>query len=87
VETLGLETGEVTRQVLRTEREALRQWLSAGPPMRVVLEAGASSHWVAETVEQLGHEVVVVDPRRTSAVAVADACKKTDALDASTLPG
>ena len=85
VETLDVDTGEVARRVLRTERETLRRWLSAEPPMRVVLEAGSSSHWVAETVEQLGHEVVVVDPRRTSAVAVAGGCKKTDALDASTL--
>ena len=84
-EVLDLETGEVTRRVIRTEREALRRWLSAEPRMRVVLESGASSHWVAEAVEQLGHEVIVVDPRRTSAVAVAGGCKKTDALDASTL--
>src|SRR5689334_8767515 len=84
-EVLDLETGEVTRRVLRTERESLRSWLSREPPMRVVLESGASSHWVAEAVEQLGHEVIVVDPRRTSAVAVAGGCKKTDALDASTL--
>jgi transposase len=85
VETLDPETGEVCRRVLRTEKEALRRWLSAEVPMRVVLEAGTSSHWVAETVEELGHEVVVVDPRRTSAVAVAGGSKKTDALDASTL--
>jgi transposase len=85
IETIDSETGEVTRRVLRTEREALQRWLSAEGPMQVALEAGASSHWVAEAVEQLGHQVVVVDPRRTSAVAVAGGCKKTDALDASTL--
>lgn len=85
VETLDGETGEVTRRVLRTDREALRRWLSAEPAMRVVLESGASSHWVAEVIEELGHEVVVVDPRRTSAVAVAGGWKKTDALDARTL--
>jgi len=85
VETLDADSGEVCRRVLRTDRETLRRWLMMEPPMRVVLEAGASSHWVAETVEELGHEVVVVDPRRTSAVAVAGGCKKTDALDASTL--
>jgi transposase len=85
VETFNAETGEVSRRVLRTEKEALRRWLSEEPRMRVVLESGASSHWVAEAVEELGHEVVVVDPRRTSAVAVAGGCKKTDALDASTL--
>lgn len=85
VETLDLETGEVSRRVLRTDRESLRQWLSGEPRMRVVLESGSSSHWVAEAVEELGHEVVVVDPRRTSAVAVAGGCKKTDALDAATL--
>jgi hypothetical protein len=48
VETLDLETGEVERRVVRTERQALQRWLSSERPMRVVLEAGASSHWVAD---------------------------------------
>lgn len=85
VETLDAETGEVSRRVVRTEREALRRWLSQEPPMQVVLESGSSSHWVAEVIEELGHRVTVVDPRRTSAVAVAGGWKKTDALDAATL--
>lgn len=85
VETLDDATGEVRRVVVRTEREALRAWLGATPRMRVVLEAGTLSHWVAELAENLGHEVVVVDPNRTKAVAVAGGYKKTDAVDAATL--
>jgi transposase len=53
--------------------------------MRVALEASGVSQWVADVIEELGHEVVVVDPFRTSAVAVAGGYKKTDALDAATL--
>lgn len=85
VEMLDTATGEVTRRVVRTEREALGKWLSREAQMRVVLEASTVSHWVAEVVEQFGHHVVVVDPNRTKAVAVAGGHKKTDRLDAATL--
>ena len=85
VEILDPATGEIARKVVATERGALRRWLSREARMRVVLEAGQSSHWVAELAEECGHEVVVVDPNRTKAVAVAGGHKKTDRIDAATL--
>jgi len=78
-------TGAMEMVSIRTHRRALTEWLGDKEPMHVVLEASTVSHWVAELVEELGHEVVVVDPNRTSAVAVAGGYKKTDALDAATL--
>ncbi len=84
-EVLDPRTGEIARRVVATERSALKRWLASEPRMRVVLEAGRSSHWVAELAEECGHEVIVVDPNRTKAVAVAGGHKKTDRLDAATL--
>lgn len=84
-EVLDPLTGEISRRVVATERKALKRWLGSEPRMRVVLEAGRSSQWVAELVEECGHEVVMVDPNRTKAVAVAGGHKKTDRLDAATL--
>src|SRR5512133_959852 len=84
-QVLDPSTGAIASYKVRTHRHALSQWLGGLEKMHVVLEASTVSHWVAELVEELGHEVVVVDPNRTSAVAVAGGFKKTDALDAATL--
>jgi transposase len=84
-EVIDSATGVVDRTTFPTTRGALERWLRSTGPMRVVLEASTVSHWVADLVEALGHEVVVVDPTRTSAVAVAGGFKKTDGLDAGTL--
>lgn len=85
IEVLDPASGVLERDTLPTRREALRRWFGGRDRMQVALEASGVSHWVAEVIEQLGHEVVVVDPLRTSAVAVAGGYKKTDALDAATL--
>lgn len=85
VETLDATTGEVERKQVRTDRETLRRWLQNEPRMQVVLEAGTVSHWVADVVEAAGHDVIVVDPNHTKAIAVAGGHKKTDRLDAATL--
>lgn len=85
VEVLDPASGVLERDTLPTRREALRRWFGSRDRMHVALEASGVSHWVADVIEQLGHEVVVVDPLRTSAVAVAGGYKKTDALDAATL--
>jgi len=51
--------------------------------LRVAMEACGISHWVSDVVEELGHEVVVVDPR--SCKAIASSKRKNDRLDARTL--
>lgn len=84
-QVLDPSTGVMETFNVRTHRRALTEWLSGQERMHVVLEASTVSHWVAELVEELGHDVIVVDPNRTSAVAVAGGFKKTDALDATTL--
>lgn len=52
-------------------------------PARVVLEVGTHSPWVSRLLKKMGHETVVVDPRRLELISFSD--KKTDRHDASTL--
>jgi len=53
------------------------------PPMRIVLEASTKAFWMADRLEELGHEAIVVDPGRTKAIGAARI--KHDKLDAQVL--
>ena len=53
------------------------------PPMRIVLEASTKAFWMADRLEELGHEAVVVDPGKTKAIGAARI--KHDKLDAKIL--
>lgn len=50
---------------------------------RIVLEVGTHSPWVSRLLQKMGHETIVVDPRRVELISRSD--KKTDRHDASTL--
>lgn len=53
------------------------------PPMRIVVEASTKSFWIADQLEALGHEVIVVDPNKTKAIGSGRI--KHDKLDARVL--
>lgn len=53
------------------------------PPMKVVLEASCKAFWIADRLEDMEHEVTVVDPGRTKAIGAARI--KHDKLDAKVL--
>lgn len=58
------EAGKVVEEGrVGTEVGALRARFG-GEPARVVLEVGTHSPWVSRTLEDLGHEVIVANPRR-----------------------
>jgi transposase len=94
--TIGLDVGDdrsyacvlapegVRREVfsLRTDQEELRRRFDR-PPARVVLEAGPHSRWISKRLSEMGHEVVVVDPRKLGLVAKSHC--KTDRRDAEIL--
>lgn len=94
--TIGLDVGDdhsyacvldsegVRREVfsLRTDLEGLRRRF-ARPTVRVVLEAGSHSRWISKCLSEMGHEVVVVDPRKLGLVAKSHC--KTDRRDAEIL--
>ena len=52
----------VLDRTVATTRVALTQVFDGRAPMRVLLESGTESEWVAQTVEACGHEVIVADP-------------------------
>jgi transposase len=49
-------------RTVATTRAALTQVFAGRAPMRVLVESGTESEWVARTVEACGHEVIVADP-------------------------
>ena len=53
------------------------------PPSRVVLEASTQVHWVARRLGELGHEVIVANPRKVRLIS--ESTRKTDRNDAHTL--
>lgn len=74
-----LEEGKVSMK-----EAALRAAFTGKPRMRFVLEASTKSFWVADVVESLGHEAVVVDAAQTKAL-VSARRSKTDKKDARVL--
>ncbi len=52
----------VVDRTVATTRAALTQVFSGRARLRVLLESGTESEWVAQTVEACGHEVIVADP-------------------------
>jgi transposase len=60
-------SGEVIEEGrLRTTPEALRRrFASERPPMRIAIETGTHSPWVSRLLEELAHEVLVANSRKT----------------------
>jgi len=55
--------GQVLRdQRVVTSRERLVQVFDGVGPLRILLETGTESEWVAQALEAAGHDVVVADP-------------------------
>ena len=80
------ETGAVMlERTISTTREALTAVFGARAPMRVVVETGTESEWVAQAVEGCGHVVVVVDPNYALMYGARQRLVKTDRRDVAAL--
>jgi transposase len=55
----------VERGKVQTTREGFRKRLEGVTPMRIALEVGTHSSWVSRLLKELGHEVLVANPRKT----------------------
>lgn len=66
-----------------TTKLGIERYFAGKSPSRVIMEVGTHSGWVSRKLSELGHEVVVADPRRVRALAAGD--DKDDALDAEFL--
>ena len=60
-----LEDGDVVQQThVPTTKKGLAQAFGARPRCRMAIEAGTHSPWVSRLLRDLGHEVIVANPRR-----------------------
>lgn len=78
-------TGEVVEQRIRTERGRFKEVLGGRAKAKVLLEASTESEWVAQCIEELGHEVVVADPNYAPMYGTRTRRVKTDKRDARAL--
>src|SRR6266849_4236097 len=79
------EMGEVIDRRIPTTRDRLTALFWGRPRARIVIEASTESEWVAQHLEQLGHEVIVADPNFAAMYATRSRRVKTDRRDARTL--
>lgn len=73
----------VERTRIRTSQAGVRRWFERHRSSVVVLEAGTHSRWTATLLEQLGHGVVVANPRRLQLIS--ESQRKSDLTDAELL--
>jgi transposase len=80
------ETGaEVLSRRVPTRTEALGRIFVGRAPMRVLLETGTESEWVAQQLEAWGHAVVVADPNFAPMYGERHRRVKTDRRDVTAL--
>jgi len=76
--------GRVLRRAsFSSTRQGFQKHFGDCAPMRVVMESGGSTPWVYRLLCGLGHDVIVVNPRRVRLVA--ESTLKSDRIDAEIL--
>ena len=66
-----------------TDRDGFIRGLERWGSLHCVIEASPLSEWLAEVLEELGHKVTVIDPRKAKSIITSK--RKTDKLDARNL--
>jgi transposase len=78
------DAGEIVEESrLPTKPAALRRRFGSGEPLRMVLEAGTHSPWVSRLLSDLGHDVLVANPRKLRLIYQNES--KSDRVDAEYL--
>ena len=76
--------GEVQeRAEVPTTMAAIRRRFEPCKPLRIAVEAGGQSGWISELLKELGHEVIVANPRKLRMIYEND--QKSDAVGAEQL--
>ena len=70
---------------IATTRAALTQVFAGRARLRMLLESGTESEWVAQTLEACGHEVIVADPNYALMYGQRTRRIKTDKRDVAAL--
>jgi transposase len=79
----GVSRESVEESKVPTTPAAIERYFAGRSPSRVVMEVGTHSGWISRKLSDLGHEVLVADPRRVRALA--GDSDKDDPLDAEFL--
>ncbi len=80
---LDLQGSSIGDGVVGTTPAALRLLFSGKGRMRIAVEVGTHSPWVSRLLEELGHEVIVANPRKLRLITESDS--KNDHADAGLL--
>lgn len=75
--------GSCREGMVATTADAFRKLFGHAHKVRIALECGTHSPWISRILEELGHEVIVANPRRLRLIAESD--RKNDKADARTL--
>jgi transposase len=77
-------SGEILEEgKVMTRPESLTTHFGGAPQMRIVIETGTHSAWIARLLRGLGHEVLVADARRLRFIYMSE--RKDDEIDARML--
>src|SRR6266851_4017103 len=79
------DSGEMIDRRIATTRDRLTHVFWGRPRMRILIEASTESEWVAQHLEQMGHEVVVADPNYAPMYGSRSRRIKTDRRDVAAL--
>src|SRR5581483_287737 len=80
---LDLTGALVGEGVVNTSGQALKMVFGGVGRMRIAVECGTHSPWVSRLLQELGHEVIVANPRRLRLISESD--RKNDKADSRTL--
>jgi len=75
----------VLERRIDTSRAAFDAGFGARPPMRILIESSTESEWVAQHLEQQGHDVIVADPNYVAMYGTRSRKVKTDKRDVAAL--
>ena len=70
---------------LATTRKAIAEKFAGLHHCRIAIEVGTHSPWVSRLLVELGHEVIVANPRQLRLIT--ESSRKSDNVDAETLGG
>jgi transposase len=80
---LGADGQVLEESSVATTSTAMRKVFGRMPRCRIALEVGTHSPWVSRLLTELGHEVIVANPRRVQLISASS--RKNDRVDAHTL--
>jgi transposase len=80
---LGLDGELVIEGAVATRKASLRVQFEGKVKMRIALEAGTHSPWISRLLAEMGHEVIVANPRNLRMISESDS--KNDPADARLL--